>query len=192
VDQTSNWLARALERLKNLKWDRETKAPNLGFLAGIGPLLYYGAWTLISCALLALIYFAVKHFRWRRRLERRAAMLMEDSEPERSLDEWLTLADQLEAEGRYREAVRALYLACLLKFDEALVARFDRSETNWEHLARIETSPKKPPELDFQSPTRLFDQVWYGHKVRGKEDVGQFRNWYVAITEMLRPQKVAT
>ncbi|HSI72102.1 MAG TPA: DUF4129 domain-containing protein [Fimbriimonas sp.] len=190
VDETSNWLARALERLKNLKWEREPSSVNAGFLSGIGALLYYGAWLLIAVALSALIYFAVKHFRWKARLERRAATLLEESEPERTLDEWLEMANALEAEGRYREAVRALYLACLLRFDEALVARFDRSETNWEHLARIELSSKRPEGLDFRTPTRLFDHVWYGHKLRGREDVEQFRAWYIGITEMLRPQKV--
>jgi hypothetical protein len=191
VDETSNWLARALDRLKNLKWDRPESKADMGFLAGLGPLLYWFAWIAIAAALGILIYFAAKHFRWRQRLERRAATLLEDTEPERTLDDWLELANMLESEGRYREAVRALYLACLLRFDQALVARFDRGQTNWEHLHRIEKSPKRPEGLDFRTPTGLFDRVWYGYKVRGREDVSQFRNWYLGITEALQHQKAA-
>ncbi len=92
----------------------------------------------------------------------------------------------MESEGRYREAVRALYLACLLRFDEALVARFDRAQTNWEHLHRIEGSVRKPQGLDFRTPTSLFDRVWYGYQGKGRDEVNQFRQWYMGITESLQ------
>jgi hypothetical protein len=186
VSESSNWLARALERLRNLRLNLKPPQTDLGFLRGLGPVLYVLFWTAIAGALAALIYFAVKHFRWRKRLARKASALLAESEPERTLDEWLELADRLESEGQYREAVRALYLACLLRFDEALVARFDRGETNWEHLRRIEASPRKPLDLEFRSPTRLFDRVWYGHLGTGRPDVAQFREWYVGLTERLR------
>jgi hypothetical protein len=148
--------------------------------------LYWLFWALIAGGLCFLAWFAVKHFKWKQRLQRRASTLLEDSEPERSLDEWLELADRLESEGRYREAVRALYLACLLRFDEALVARFDRGQTNWEHLYRIEQSARKPEGLDFRTPTNLFDRVWYGYQGKGAEEVGLFRQWYLRITESLQ------
>ncbi|MEZ0326170.1 MAG: DUF4129 domain-containing protein [Fimbriimonas sp.] len=186
VDETSNWLSRALARLRNINLKFDGPKVNAGWLAGLGPILYGLFWTIIAISLGFLIYFAVKHFKWRGRLQRRASTLMEDSEPERTLDEWLELADQLESDGRYREAVRALYLACLLRFDEALVARFDRAQTNWEHLYRIEGSARKPEHLDFRTPTSLFDRVWYGNQGKGREEVAQFRDWYVAITESLR------
>ncbi|HWA84414.1 MAG TPA: DUF4129 domain-containing protein, partial [Fimbriimonadaceae bacterium] len=109
-----------------------------------------------------------------------------DDEPERTLDEWLELSSSYERDGKYREAVRALYLACLLKFDERNVARFLRSQTNWEHLARIETSPKKPAGLDFRTPTQAFDRIWYGYKVRGPIDVAEFRAWYGDVTRALQ------
>jgi hypothetical protein len=186
VDQTSNWLSRALERLKNIKFERNNKPVNMGWLAALGPALYALFWAAIAASLFALVYFTVRHFRWRQRLERKASALLEESEPERTLDEWLELAAKLEQEGKYREAVRALYLACLLRFDEALVARFDRAQTNWEHLGRIEKSDKKPADLDFRTPTKHFDRIWYGYHVRGPEDVAQFRTVYVQITDLLR------
>jgi hypothetical protein len=187
VEESSNWLGRALMRLKNIHFNLPTPSgPAPGFLSFLGPVFYYLMWFLIALAIAFLVFLAVKHIRWQRRLKRRVSAMLEDDEPDRTLDEWLAQADALEAEGKHREAVRALYLACLLKFDEALVARFDRSETNWEHLRRIEASPKLPVGLDFRAPTGQFDRIWYGHIVRGPEDVSDFRGRYVEVTEALK------
>jgi hypothetical protein len=143
-------------------------------------------WFLIGGIILTFGYFVFRHFTWKRALTRKAKAVLEEDEPERTLDEWLTLEDEHVAAGRYREAVRAMYLSCLLKFDEAGVARFIRGETNWEHLARISASAKKPESVDFRPPTQSFDRVWYGFHVKGIEDVEVFRSWYGQITEALR------
>jgi hypothetical protein len=151
----------------------------LGFLIPV-------VWVILAGLLLAFIVFAVRFVSFSKSKKRKAKAVLEEDEPERTLDEWLALADAHEREGRFREAVRALYLACLLKFDERNVARFIRSQTNWEHLARIESSPKLPVGLDFRAATKAFDQVWYGHKVRGRADVDEFRAWYLSVTEGLK------
>jgi hypothetical protein len=187
VNETSNWLSRALDRLRNLKFNTNRKKPNFGLPElSIGPWFSMVMWGVIAATILGLLYLAARHIRWQRRVARRATAVLEDDEPERSLDEWLAEADTLQAQGRYREAVRALYLASLLRFDEARVARFQRGQTNWEHLTRIEASPTMPKDLDFRATTRLFDRIWYGRIVRGKEDVDQFRAWYLNITNTLR------
>jgi hypothetical protein len=186
IHETSNWLSRALQRLRNIRMP-EFQGPNwrLPQFTPFGAWLNYLMWVLIGIAAGFLIYAAAKHVRWRRSLERKAKAMMEDDEPARSLDEWLVLADELEAQGRYRDAVRALYLACLLRFDEALIARFDRGQTNWEHLARIQASPRMPANIDFHEPTKRFDRIWYGQQVKGLEDVLLFRTWYTELTETL-------
>jgi hypothetical protein len=188
--ETSNWLSRALDRLKNIRL-KPPDAPkgNLPTLS-IGPWFAIGMWGLLAAVAGFLIYLAVKHIRWQRKVARKASALLDEDEPALSLDEWLREADDLAAKGRYREAVRALYLACLLRFDEERVARFQRGQTNWEHLARIEASPLLPASLDFRTPTRLFDRVWYGHIVRGREDVDAFRATYLEVTGQLQ-RKVA-
>ena len=113
------------------------------------------------------------------------AMLAED-EPERTRDEYLDEADRLVGLGQYREAVRCLYLASLLAFDEAGIARFVRGQTNWEHLRRIEESDKMPTDLDFRPATQKFDVVWYGMKVNGMDDVGAMRFWYEQTIDRVR------
>lgn len=190
IDRKRNWLADALERLKNIKLKPEREQQGVGAPSFLGALFTVVVWCLLATGVLTLLYFAVRHIRWQRTLTRKSKTLLEDDEPDRSLDEWLQLADELATAGRHREAVRALYLACLIKFDEADVARFDRGETNWEHLARFEESPKRPRELDFRTPTQQFDRIWYGFQTRGMPDVDQFRRWYQEVSQSLRGVKV--
>jgi len=186
IEGKRNWLAEALDRLKNIHFDMDspkTQGPSVGFL---GPAFTVFIWGFLGMGVCTLVYFAVKHINWQSTLTRKTKALLEDDEPDRTLDEWLQLADHHAADGRYREAVRALYLACLLKFDENDVARFDRGETNWEHLLRIEESPRLPHELDFRTPTQRFDRIWYGYQTEGMPDVNQFREWYQQISESLK------
>lgn len=185
----SNWIARALESLQrflNRPSDRRPPRITPPALNAFAQGLIYLVWVVLGGLLVAFLYFAFRHFSWRAQLRRRARAVLADDEPDYSLDEWLQQADLLEAQGKYREAVRALFLACLLRFDEARIARFVRGETNWEHFRRIEQSPARPPDLDFREPTRAFDRIWYGMDVRGAEDVANFRRWYVAVTEATR------
>jgi len=187
--QTGNWLAKAYERLLEAirrMLDRPGPRADLPSPPPIfGPWLVYVLWSVLGAILLAFLAFVVRHFAWKGRLRRKATALVDEEEAGRTLDEWLTLADQLESAGKFREAVRCLYLACLLKFDEHQVARFDRGETNWEHLARIKASPKLPPSIEFDAPTRSFDRVWYGMITEGKPDVDRFRGWYKSIVDAL-------
>lgn len=187
--QTGNWLAKAYERLIEAirrMLDRPGPRADLPSAPPIfGPWLVYVLWGVLGAILIAFLAFVARHFAWKGRLRRKATALVDEEEAGRTLDEWLTLADQLEAEGKFREAVRCLYLACLLKFDEHQVARFDRGETNWEHLARIKDSPKLPPSVEFDAPTRSFDRVWYGMIVEGRPDVERFRSWYRSIVAAL-------
>jgi hypothetical protein len=186
VQEQSNWLDGALRRLADLV-PKQTNSPDINLpQTSIPSWIVPGMWVLLGLAVATFGYFALRHFTWKRALKRKATAVLEDDEPERSLDEWLMLADEHSEAGRYREAVRAMYLSCLLKFDEAGVARFIRGETNWEHLSRITLSPKRPSTIDFRPPTQSFDRIWYGHHIKGVEDVQQFKVWYLQITEALR------
>ena len=176
----NSWLKNALDQL-HFNMPQPTSSSNSAIPDIFGTLLVYLVWGAIGVAVGILIYVAVKHVNWKKSLRRKASSIVEEDEPERSLDEWLGLADQLTSEGRYREAVRALYIACLLRFDEARVARFDRGQTNWEHLRRIETSHRLPAGIDFRETTRQFDRIWYGFAKTGLESVAQFRDSYTRI-----------
>lgn len=191
LEEQSNWLGRALSRLQNIhiNWPQSklSGTPNLA----LGAVIVYFVWFVLGAGVLYLLYLAVRHIEWKAKLARRAKAVLEEDEPERTLDEWLAQADELTAKGLYREAVRALYLACLLRFDEHRVARFIRGETNWEHLARIQMSERLPAGLDFRPATQAFDRIWYGKRIRGLEDVELFRGVYMEITATLASARKA-
>jgi len=189
VAEDSNWLGQALARLRNirmpeLRLPRGPRGPNLA----IGQFIQSAVYILLAALVVVFAVVAFRHIKWKQGLARKAKALLEEDEPVRTRDEWLESADKLESEGRYREAIRALYLACLLAFDERRVARFERRETNWEHLRRIESSPKLPAGLDFRAPTQLFDRAWYGFQVEGSADVARFRAWYAEVMQRLREE----
>lgn len=188
----SNWVGKAFEALaRALSRNRAPSPPNIRppVVGGIGQVFVFLVWAILGALLIGFVYFAARHFSWRSQLKRRARAVLMDDEPDYSLDEWLQQADLLESQGRYREAVRALYLACLMRLDEARIARFVRGETNWEHYRRFEQSPQRPSDLEFREPTRAFDRIWYGMQVRGSEDVAAFRTWYKQVTEAARGRK---
>jgi hypothetical protein len=174
--------------------------PNVEGLNGLnlgifGQIIYILAWVLIGGALIAFVVFVARKFGWIPASiagrKRAGGGLLEEDEPDRTADEWLLEASRLEREGKFREAVRCLYLACLIRLDEKGIAAFRRGETNWEHLRRIEGSRRRPADLDFRDPTSRFDWIWYGHRVNGPEDVAFFRALYTTILN-LKPAEVAS
>jgi hypothetical protein len=188
--QRSNWLSESFTKLGQIplpSFEHKDDRMRTGGLlpAGIIPFV----WGLLIVALLVLIGLAIRHFSWKSGLKRQAKAMLAEDEPERTLDEWLEMAEKLASDGKHREAVRCLYLACLLRFDEHMVARFDRGQTNWEHLARIRASSRLPAGLDFEPPTKRFDTIWYGRRTRGVPDVEQFKDWYGRITQSLAEAK---
>lgn len=188
--QSSNWIGKSLEKLSKIDIPTPRVTGRLPGAPVFLPSFLIGVvWAILAGALLFLVYLALRHFSWKRSLQRRARAMLEADEPERTLDEWLAMAEKLTSEGKFREAVRCLYLACLLRFDEHMIARFDRAQTNWEHLARIRASSKLPLGLDFEPPTKRFDTVWYGQRTRGMSDVELFREWYVRVTKTLSEVK---
>jgi hypothetical protein len=190
--RTANWLTRAFERLamaigellRRLLGGMPAVAPPQG--GAIGSWLTYTVWALLGVAVLAMVYFVARFFALRAAYRRRLGGLMDEVEPDRTADEWLERAEELQGAGREREAVRCLYLACLVRLDEFGVARFIRSQTNWEHLGRIEASPKRPAALDVRGPTKEFDRVWYGRRVRPTEDYEYFRAQYETLMQQVK------
>jgi tetratricopeptide (TPR) repeat protein len=186
--ESSNWFEKAAENfsqfLKNLFHTKPSQDnENVSIFKGaLGQALIYLMWAILAGLLCVFGFLGIRQIRWRSSLKRKAKAMLEEDEPERTLDEWLERANALEAQGLYREAVRCLYLACLLRFDEARIARFDRGQTNWEHLERIRSSPKLPPGVDFEPNTEAFDKIWYGMKSKGKSDVETFRSYYMDLT----------
>jgi len=190
VGKEGNWLSSAFRRvgdaLSRIRLPEREPAnrrmPTGPQMGGIGQLITLGMWILLGAVVVAFLVWAVRQFSFSRaRRLKKIRGLLEDDEPERTADEWLAQAAQLESEGRFREAVRCLFLACLVRVDEAQIARFIRSETNWEHYRRIQESPRRFLDLDFLPPTQLFDTVWYGKQTQGRPDLELLRSFYADL-----------
>ncbi len=173
-------LMRWLEELFRNSSSQISPNINLGLFTGIRLLF----WVLIGGGIAAVLFFVLRNAKFVGR-RRRLGGILEDDEPERTADEYLQMAESLAAESKFRDAIRCLYLACLMKYDDANVARFKRHETNWEHLYRIEASPNNPKK-DFRTLTQSFDKVWYGNIVNGELDYIQFKDYYIELLAAIR------
>jgi hypothetical protein len=74
----------------------------------------------------------------------------------------LNRAQQYVSAGNYRDAVRQLYLATLLRLDERGRLRYDHSLTNREFLREAVIEPAVVAAL--QPIVETFDRTWYGYE----------------------------
>lgn len=187
--ESSNWMQKLIDRLKNLfnRKESQQSQPNAEIPSWVGSLVKGIFWILVACAIAALIYVIVKlpwgSFTSRTKRKSNVGML-EEGEVLLSEDEYLLNAERLIAEGKFREACRALYLATLLRIDAARIARFEPTQTNWEHLRRIESSATRPETFQFRPATKAFDLAWYGYRARSAADVEIFRETYIQIKSL--------
>lgn len=186
-----NWMSRAVQRI--LDWIRELfnklDAPKPTVMGGgsFAPaFLVPIVWILLGLGLLFFLGFFIYKFSFAGAVRRKKVGVLSEDEEALSSDEWLVRARELEAKGEFREAVRCLYLAVLLRLDEAAILRFVRHETNWEHLKRYERAQRQLTDFDLRTLTKLFDRVWYGQIVEGPRDVQLVRDTYTALLETLK------
>lgn len=83
-------------------------------------------------------------------------------------------ADRLAADGNYRAALRARYLATLLQLEEAGRLRFDRSLTNREVLTYTVEHGDRTLRDQLAPLVERFDSVWYGGATCTADDYTQF------------------
>ena len=191
VKDDRNWMSKTgdnlrrsaeefLKRIQSKSSDPSGSLPTAG-LNFLTPLIF----VLLGAGLVTFLVYFLWKFKFSKNRVSKSGALLSDDEPDLSADEWLEKSRELERDGQFREAVRCLYLASLIRLEEGQFLRFVRSETNWEHLRRFEKSPAKPASVDLRTVTLEFDRVWYGHRDRGAEDVAEMRNFYLAVLETL-------
>lgn len=186
----SNWLKRALESLEPA--EREEQQPQAfdrftPTTLDLQP-LFYGIIVVLAIGAGVALFLFARSWTGRRKAgaakKKRKVGLLEEGEEALRTDEWLARADELERGGRFREAVRCLYLAVLMRLDDAGIVYFDRYQTNWEHLRRIEVS-NAPDNVGYRRLTQEFDHIWYGERPATAEHCADFRNEYLRLTRAL-------
>lgn len=184
-------LARLWERFKKWweAWWRENrredppekpKAPTQGIDADLSQFATVVVGTL---AALAIAFGAVKWLRLQREAAARGGMPGESTAtPEetgipdalsRSSEAWAREADALAAQGRHREAMRALYLALLARLHGRGAIDYDRTRSNWDYCR--EFRGEEPQRAPFIELTRRFDFGWYGRLGADGPGYAQFR-----------------
>ena len=92
------------------------------------------------------------------------------------------LTDEAVREGRFREAMRLLYLRTLQRLSEAGRIRWTLDKTNRDYAAELRGTGLEAP---FSTVTRLFERAWYGSlpvDADGFEDArAQFRRFHDAL-----------
>lgn len=106
---------------------------------------------------------------------------------ERSPDAWIGDASALAAQGRFREALRALYLATLVSLDRSAWIRFEPSLTNWQYLRQMRAGSVRN---DFRAFTSTFDVKVYGGETVGAADYAACRELAERIVQVSqRPEQ---
>jgi hypothetical protein len=91
---------------------------------------------------------------------------------------WSEDADRLAAQGRFREAIRSLYLALLSSLHRRGAIDYHPALSNWDYCAAFKGEAEQLPP--FRDLTRRFDYGWYGR--RGADEPG-----YAAFKQQVAP-----
>jgi hypothetical protein len=101
-------------------------------------------------------------------------------------ESWAGSADTLAAEGRYREAIRHLYLALLSRLHRDGAIDYDPAKSNWDYFRDFKGD--RALIGPFRELTRRFDFAWYGNVEVSHESWKKFRS---VCEPMLAPAKEA-
>jgi hypothetical protein len=165
--QAGKWLSDLLEKVGKLF---RFSPPSRGGLSGsLGGNVVFWLILIALCALMVYLIYRVVRKLPRNRAPRKPKNLTETSDLLPVLesdpvsdepDQWLTTARRHAAEGDYRKAQRAVFVALLLRLDRLGIVRFDRSFTNGEYLRSLRSRPTLFPLV--RAFANEFDSRWYG------------------------------
>lgn len=161
------WLDRLLE------WIGEHLGGAIGSLFGTGGSVF--AWILLV-VLMGAAGFLISRIRgsgqWRRTIEPDGVDI--EVEVRRTVTEWRREAERLEAEGKWKEALRARYRELIGRLIEDEVVRDVPGRTTGEY--RFEVARNAPGVAgEFSGATELFDRAWYGDRPTGPDENKRFR-----------------
>jgi hypothetical protein len=110
---------------------------------------------------------------WVRRRPREVDELEVDVEGRRSAAAWDDLARKLEAEGRWKEAMRARFGALVERLVEQGVVEDVPGRTTGEYRAEVRGALPSVGD-DFAVAADLFDRAWYGDLPTGPDESARF------------------
>lgn len=182
------------------EWLRDLEQRLRDWLAGLLPDLFADVpepvytWVLPTMSALALLLVALLVWRlWRRGVARRDAVgaLADDgggvpvvAVAEGLPDDVLAYADRAAAEGRYRDAVRALFGGAARALGQRGVLPRTRTRTTADLLNDV--AAVRVTLLDSLSElAAIFEPAWYGHRDPGDAGFGAARSAFLAFSSVL-------
>lgn len=187
---SSNWMKDSLDRIgewfNSLKFEQPdqpaSNAPTGSMPDFFTPLM----WIVLAIVVGVALFFAVKYAMESSLGKRQSSGLFTAEEIEKlTVDEWLAKADGMISQGLYREAIRCLYVANLVRLQEQSLLQLRPHETNWEHYRRFRVQPLAA-KWDMTASTSQFDEFWYGKKEAQLEDAMRFKEHYGELQEVLK------
>lgn len=147
--------------------------------APASPIMESLMWILLAAIIGGGLWFLFRYWQRRRRRKNAVATLealpaAAESEPDLEADyvppedlpyqRWLTRAGELAANGDYRPALRALYLAALALLADRRMVIPARSKTNGDYRNEVRRHRQSCPSLPgvFTDLIMIFEGVWYG------------------------------
>jgi hypothetical protein len=164
MEAFNKWFREQMQKLQNLLSSRRSGMAIPGFGSEI---LSYLILIVLIVALAYVLAFVLKNLAFgakgREGKKRLKVANVEELEESGSVDfdEWLAAAQKHAAEGDYRRAYRAVFVALLLRMDRYGAIEYKKSRTNGEYLRALR---KNPTLLQLMQPAaNAFDARWYGH-----------------------------
>lgn len=99
-------------------------------------------------------------------------------------DEWLQQAQRYAADGDYRRAFRAVFLAILAHLNRSGAIEYDRSRTNGDYLRMLRGNGLRALYEALRPLTAEFDVRWYGNRATAEEDYQRCRRAYEQVRQL--------
>ncbi|MBI4612146.1 MAG: DUF4129 domain-containing protein [Planctomycetes bacterium] len=162
--------------------ERSEPIVETGALAGFFKVLMYAviglaAGALLFAILLAVVRWARNHEKKEKKEKKKDEKKQDEAKPEAAAEAvlalapegWEELAARLAAEGKHRDAVRAVYHAVLSGLHRRQEIDYRVTLSNWDYVAMM---PQGVRRGAFAEATRSFDLVWYGLRSCGEAEYG--------------------
>ncbi len=165
-----------LRKFHGIQMSRGASRVSVGFIVG----------ALVVAAVAVIVLFACSIFR-----ERYFRGIDVDNnkmnnpfcEHVRNYDETIAKADNYALDGRYRDALRLLYISFLHAVEAAGMLSFPGSKTNREYLAELSRKLELPEEI--VELTNFYELVWYGLRNCTKQQYDECKMLYKVSIRVL-------
>ncbi len=153
------------------------------FVGGVGSAV---AWVILAAAVALVVVVAVRVGRTVQADPTRPGPSLQ-VEVRRSPIEWRHEAEQFEARGQWKPALRCRYRALVADLVARKVVRDLAGHTTGEYRADVAAALPEAA-ADFGGATELFERAWYGDRPTGPDENAHFRDLADRVVDRASPR----